>query len=119
MLPSTFVFVEDLPRNANGKIDPRALPVPHEDDSPMPTVFVAPRNDQEQQLANILAEVLGVSRVGIHYDFFDLGGASIQSLEVASRAKAVGLPVEPEYLFAMPTIAELSASFDDLKDDLV
>ena len=76
--------------------------------------YVAPRNEDEQVLANILQEVLGVEQVGIHDNFFDLGGASLQSLQVMAKANEAGIQLTPELLFEYQTIAELVAMYDTL-----
>ncbi|MFL5699614.1 MAG: SDR family NAD(P)-dependent oxidoreductase, partial [Ktedonobacteraceae bacterium] len=76
--------------------------------------YVAPRNEDEQVLANILQEVLGVEQVGIHDNFFDLGGASLQSLQVMAKANDAGIQLTPELLFEYQTIAELVAMYDTL-----
>ena len=72
--------------------------------------FVAPRNELERLLAGIEAEVLGLDRVGIHDNFFDLGGASLSGLEIMSRLNEAGIAVEPMQLFEYQTVAELAAA---------
>ena len=76
--------------------------------------YAAPRNEDERVLANILQEVLGVEQVGIHDNFFDLGGASLQSLQVMAKANEAGIQLTPELLFEYQTIAELVAMYDTL-----
>ena len=76
MVPGVFVPLLALPLNANGKVDRRALPAP---DQNLRTgkEYVAPRTHAtERQLAEIWQEVLGLSQIGIHDNFFDLGGHS-------------------------------------------
>jgi FkbH-like protein/non-ribosomal peptide synthase protein (TIGR01720 family) len=70
--------------------------------------FVAPRNSVEQTLADIWAEVLGLDRVGIHDNFFDLGGDSIMSIQIISRAHQSDLRFTLKQQFQYPTIAELA-----------
>ncbi|HZB98023.1 MAG TPA: non-ribosomal peptide synthetase, partial [Candidatus Sulfotelmatobacter sp.] len=110
MLPTTFVFLEELPRHPNGKVDSQRLPAPEARRPELQAGFVEPRGALEKRMAQIWADVLGVERVGIHDNFFELGGTSLQSLEVASRANDAGMPLLPEHLFAFQTIAELSAA---------
>jgi amino acid adenylation domain-containing protein/non-ribosomal peptide synthase protein (TIGR01720 family) len=86
MVPSAFVILDRLPLTPNGKLDRRALPEP--DGTASSTGYVEPRTDSERVLAEIWATVLGVDRVGVEDDFFDLGGDSVRSLHIASRAKA-------------------------------
>src|SRR5262249_5427217 len=71
MLPSAFVFLDAFPHTPNGKIDRRALPAP--DAAATHVEYVAPRDEREAALASAWADVLGVPRVGVKDDFFDLG----------------------------------------------
>jgi aryl carrier-like protein len=71
---------------------------------------VAPRTHVEETLAGIWSEVLGVNEVGIHDNFFALGGDSIHSIQVIARANRAGLGVSSTLLFQHPTIAELAAA---------
>lgn len=106
MVPTAFVFLDTLPLTPNGKVDRRALPTP--DLSRLSNVdFVAPTTSHEETLAKIWADVLRVEKVGIHDNFFDLGGDSILSLQIIARARQVGLQLTPKQLFAHQTIAEL------------
>jgi acyl carrier protein len=86
MVPSAFVVLDRLPLSPNGKLDRRALPEP--DATASQSGYVEPRTDTERVLAEIWAAVLEVDRVGVVDDFFDLGGDSVRSLHIASRAKA-------------------------------
>src|SRR6185369_15554225 len=113
MIPASIVSLAALPLTANGKIDRAALLA--RDDSGGPTRpesrFVAPRDAAEALLADVWAQVLGREggRIGVHDSFFQLGGDSIQSLQVVSRAARAGLRITPRQLFEHPTIAELAA----------
>jgi amino acid adenylation domain-containing protein/non-ribosomal peptide synthase protein (TIGR01720 family) len=106
MIPSAFVFLDHLPLTANGKIDRAALPLP--DHSRPDSVFAAPRNPVEEVLVNIWSSVLGVDRVGVHDNFFDLGGDSILSIQIIARANQAGLGLLPRQLFQHQTVAELA-----------
>jgi amino acid adenylation domain-containing protein len=110
MLPSTFVALEALPLTPNRKVDRRALPAPSQSRPDLGHAFEPPRTPTEQALAEIYSQVLGIDRVGIHDSFFDLGGASIQSVEVSARAGEAGLSLAPEQIFEYPTVAELAAA---------
>jgi amino acid adenylation domain-containing protein/non-ribosomal peptide synthase protein (TIGR01720 family) len=108
MVPAAFVRVERFPLTANGKIDRDALPAPDrrggaEGDE------VAPRTPVETELAEIWKEVLGLERVGVHDDFFELGGDSILSIQILSRAARAGLELTTQAIFQHPTIAGLAA----------
>ncbi|MFF4097779.1 amino acid adenylation domain-containing protein, partial [Streptomyces sp. NPDC001834] len=108
MVPSAFVVLDELPLTVNGKVDRRALPAP-EAESGAGEEYVAPRTDTEKILAGIWADVLGVEQVGVHDDFFALGGDSISSLKVVSRLRgALGTGMSPRALFDHPTVAALA-----------
>ncbi|HEX2300339.1 MAG TPA: amino acid adenylation domain-containing protein, partial [Pseudonocardiaceae bacterium] len=87
MMPTTFVTLEHLPLNANGKVDRHALPAP-EREAGAGENHVEPRNDTERVVAQVWAEVLGAQRIGIWDNFFGLGGDSILSIRVISRLRA-------------------------------
>lgn len=107
MVPSAIVMLESLPRNANGKTDRRSLPEPTGRD-PQQT-FVAPRTDVEAQLAREWAEVLGLPQVGVHDNFFDLGGHSLAAVQLVSRVqRTIGTPISLLDLFQAPTVAGLA-----------
>jgi amino acid adenylation domain-containing protein len=106
MVPAVFVPLAELPLTRSGKVDRCALPVAAP--SPVSPPFVAPRSQLEERLAGTYAQVLGVERVGIHDNFFDLGGGSIQILEIIVRAQADGLILKPELFFEHQTVAELA-----------
>ncbi|HKR50810.1 MAG TPA: condensation domain-containing protein, partial [Pseudonocardiaceae bacterium] len=108
LVPAAFVGLDALPLNANGKLDRRALPAP---DAPpeRESRYREPSTAIERELARIWAEVLTVERVGVEDDFFSLGGDSIMSIQVMSRARQTGLMVTPRDLFAHPTVESLAA----------
>jgi amino acid adenylation domain-containing protein len=108
MIPSAFVIIEALPLTSNGKLDRRALPAPGMDRPRLETTFVAPRSEAEEVLAKVWADVLGLARVGVHDNFFALGGDSIRSIQVRSRAELRGLAFSLQDLFETPTVAELA-----------
>ena len=72
------------------------------------TPQVAPRNELEHRLAGIWQEILGIEEVGIHDDFFELGGDSIQAIQIISKINQAGLQLTPQQLFQFHTIAELA-----------
>ncbi|GHE84708.1 hypothetical protein GCM10018785_60860 [Streptomyces longispororuber] len=104
MIPAAFVALDELPLTATGKVDRAALPDPefHGAD------YRAPRDAREECLAALFAEVLGTERVGVDDDFFAIGGDSIQSIQVATRARARGLAVSARDVFAHRTVAALA-----------
>jgi acyl carrier protein len=117
MVPAGLVFLEKLPLTPNGKVDKKALPEPAVDDF-VSTDYVGARNDTEQVLVDIWQDVLGVERVGIYDDFFDLGGHSLLINKVAGRLKQkIGIELPLRTLFEVPTIAALSEILQSLSID--
>ncbi len=113
MVPSAFVTLDALPLTPNGKIDRKALPEPTAGTrADLGRAYVPPTTPAEQALAEIWAQVLGVSQVGITDNFFELGGDSILSIQVIARAAQAGLRLTPRMLFQAPTIARLAAQAD-------
>ncbi|HEY0172169.1 MAG TPA: amino acid adenylation domain-containing protein, partial [Pyrinomonadaceae bacterium] len=109
MVPSAFVFLDELPLTASGKVNRRALPEPDAARPEQGKAHVAPRTPAEELLAGIWADVLGLSRVGVHDNFFELGGDSILTIQVVARANQAGLRLIPRQLFQSQTIAKLAA----------
>ncbi|MCX4695322.1 non-ribosomal peptide synthetase [Streptomyces sp. NBC_01408] len=108
MLPAYFVRIAAVPLTPNGKADRRALPEPAAPDTPA-TAYTAPRTAVEEALAQVWAEVLDVPRVGVHDDYFALGGDSILMLRVLVRAQKRGLTFDLSDLMRRPTVAALAA----------
>jgi len=111
MVPGIFVMLENLPLTPNGKVDRRALPEPEQTRPELGNPYMAPRTPVEQVLADIWAKVLRVEKVGVHDDFFELGGESLLATQVIFRAREVlqtDLPLQA--LFENPTIAELATA---------
>jgi hypothetical protein len=109
MVPSAFVLLEKLPLNSSGKVDYSALPQPDRLNIVLKNEYVAPRTDVEQLLRNIWQEVLGVERIGIHDNFFDLGGQSILLLKVQRKIReAFQHETSLIELFKYPTISLLA-----------
>ncbi|MCK7622568.1 non-ribosomal peptide synthase/polyketide synthase [Streptomyces sp. RS10V-4] len=107
LVPTVFVPLARIPRTTGGKTDRRALPAPPE--QPATGVrHTAPRNATERTLAAIWAEVLGVPRVGVDDNFFALGGDSILSIQIVSRARRAGYALTSKDVFRHQTVAELA-----------
>ena len=108
MIPAAFVALAAIPLTAHGKVDRRALPAPSRERPDLEESWAAPRSATEQLLCRIWGEVLGFERVGIHDNFFALGGDSIRSIQVRSRAEEQGVRFTLQDLFQHPTVAELA-----------
>ncbi|BAH50168.1 putative non-ribosomal peptide synthetase [Rhodococcus opacus B4] len=106
MVPSVVVVLGELPVTVAGKVDRAALPAP---DTAPRGPDRAPRSAAEATLASVFAEVLGVDKVGYDESFFALGGDSILSIRLVSRAKARGLVFTPQQVFEHRTVAALAA----------
>jgi amino acid adenylation domain-containing protein/non-ribosomal peptide synthase protein (TIGR01720 family) len=112
MIPAAFLFLEQWPLNASGKVDRQALlrlPLPFAETK---VAFTPPRTPTEQTLAGIWQALLPVERVGVHDNFFELGGDSILSIQIVARARQAGLPLAPHHLFQQQTIAALAQMVD-------
>ncbi|MCL6755242.1 amino acid adenylation domain-containing protein [Nostoc sp. CCCryo 231-06] len=103
MVPTVFVSLNTLPLNPNGKIDRQALPIPK-----LQETFVAPRNSQEEALAEIWCQVFGLEQIGVDDNFFQLGGHSLIATQILSRIRDV-FQVELSFgeLFGNSTINDL------------
>jgi amino acid adenylation domain-containing protein len=109
MVPSAFVLLDALPLTPNGKLDRHALPPPDRSRSELEGNFVAPRSPVEEVLAETWTGVLGIERVGVHDNFFDLGGHSLLVTQLISRLRdifQIELPLRS--LFEAPTLASLA-----------
>ncbi|MGW4246000.1 amino acid adenylation domain-containing protein, partial [Nocardia sp. NPDC004722] len=104
MVPSAFVVLDALPLNVNGKLDRKALPEPEFET----TTYRAPSTPIERSIAEVFTDVLGVDRLGADDSFFALGGDSILSIQLVSRAKARGIVFSPRDVFEQRTVAGLA-----------
>ena len=106
MVPAIFIDLDVLPITANGKLDRRALPEPNFERKV--SAESQPRNDVESALCEIWSEVLRTDQVGIYDNYFDLGGDSILSIQVLSRAKRAGILITAKQIFELQTVAKLA-----------
>jgi SagB-type dehydrogenase family enzyme len=110
MVPAHFVLLEQLPLSPNGKVDRRALPSVTLSSTEGLAGYAAPRNALEEQLAHIWESLLGVRQVGIHDNFFALGGDSVKGVQLLARARQLGIELSVRHLFERQTIAEIVAT---------
>ncbi|MCB0564418.1 MAG: amino acid adenylation domain-containing protein [Phaeodactylibacter sp.] len=109
MIPSHFVALEALPLTTSGKVNRRALPVPNASGLATGTAYVAPRNAVEKQLVQIWSKILGRDQIGIHDNFFHLGGHSLRAIRCVSLIhQKLSVEIGLSDFFARPTIAALS-----------
>ena len=119
MLPTAFVTLDKLPLTADGKMDRRALPAP-ESHRPNPeTTLATPCAGLEQTIATVWEEVLSIKSPGVNDNFFDLGGHSLQVVQVQSQLRErVGADLPVLRLFEHPTIRSLAGFLrEDLKEE--
>ncbi|PCJ97583.1 MAG: non-ribosomal peptide synthetase, partial [Alteromonadaceae bacterium] len=118
MRPSAFVLLAQFPLTPNGKIDRKALPEP--DVATQQTDYVGPRNETETTLCGIWQEVLGLERVGIQDNFFQLGGHSLSVLQlISSMNAALNANINVRDVFVAPTIEGLITEADFSQSSVV
>ncbi|MEU2659847.1 amino acid adenylation domain-containing protein [Streptomyces sp. NPDC007325] len=105
MVPAAVVVLDALPFTVNGKLDRAALPAPVFGGSEGSR---APSGEREEALCRVFAEVLGLASVGVDDDFFALGGDSIVSIQLVTRARKEGLVLTPRDVFERRTVAALA-----------
>jgi amino acid adenylation domain-containing protein len=109
MIPSTFVFLEKLPLTTNGKVDRKNLPMPDLSERSPEGSYLAPRTAVEEVVADIWAEALNVSRIGVQDNFFELGGHSLKATRVNSRLCTIfKMELPLRMLFEHPTVESLA-----------
>lgn len=114
MIPAAFVRLETLPLTSNGKIDRNALPAPNGNTLPE-EVYVAPRTLVEQRLAELIAPLLRVERVGTNDNFFLLGGHSLLGTQLLTRiGETFGIELSLLTIFDHPTLAGMSSEIEKL-----
>ncbi|SCW86107.1 non-ribosomal peptide synthase domain TIGR01720/amino acid adenylation domain-containing protein, partial [Paenibacillus tianmuensis] len=112
MLPTYFVQVERMPLTASGKIDRKALPAP-EASVQSGEAYVAPRTQTEEQLVRIWQDVLGLEKVGVKDNFFDIGGHSLRAATLAARIhKEMNKQLELREVFEAMTVEQLARTIE-------
>ena len=107
MVPSVYHLVPNVPLLPNGKADKHALKEMVAEAEDLETDFVAPESDVQKQLVSIWEEILNFSPISVHDNFFEIGGDSILSIQVISKARNLGIMLSANQLFEHQTIAEL------------
>ncbi|MEL7313687.1 MAG: amino acid adenylation domain-containing protein, partial [Cyanobacteria bacterium J06559_3] len=108
LVPAYLTPLDHMPLTPNGKVDLAALPDLQTSRPELQAAFVAPQTAVEQTLTRLWQQVLKVDRIGIHDNFYDLGGDSIMAIQIAARMSEVGFAISPNQIFQHPTIAELA-----------
>ena len=120
MVPAAFVELERMPLNSNGKIDKKALPAADLARPERAEDFVTPQTPLEEEVASVWKEVLGLERVGVNENFFEIGGHSLLATRVIMLLRSrLGLSISLRLLFEYPTIAGMAtALMDTLLDEI-
>lgn len=106
MVPAYIMKIQNIPVNSNGKVDKKALPAP---EISAKEEYKAPRNDQEAQVTSIFSKVLGIKKIGIRDNFFDLGGHSLRATKVINELELLtGLRLPLRTIFTHPTAEALA-----------
>lgn len=114
MIPQTIIELEQLPLNANGKVNLKALPAPKKAELQTGDRFVAPRNENEAKLVKIFAEILEIERVSITNNFFELGGHSLLATKLVARLlEEFQIDINVIDLFEAPTVEGLALRIEE------
>ncbi len=109
MIPSAFVVLDTFPLTSRGKLDRQRLPAPEKLHRELDAAHVAPRTDIERTIAAVWQEVLHTEKVGVHDNFFDLGGHSLRLIQVHSRLRdVIARDLSIIEMFRYPTINSLA-----------
>lgn len=119
MIPSTFVMLKALPLTPNGKVNRNALPEPDGHRPELEVTYEPPRTEVEQTIVNIWQQMLHVEKVGIHDNFFDLGGHSLLLVQIHAKLREMlNTNVSIVNLFEYPTINSLAKYLTEEKSDI-
>lgn len=114
MIPRSFVFMDEIPLTVNGKLDKSALPEPDLLEADVGITFVEPRTSLEEMLAEIFVELLKVEKVGVHDNFFHLGGNSLLIVRLCFKVgERLDKKLQVASIFKFPTIAQLAEHLGD------
>jgi len=118
MVPTAFVILDKLPLTANGKVNRKALPEPNMVATITEKAYVEPESEIEQAVASVWKEILGVEKVGIYDNIFDLGGSSFHIVQIHKKlSELLGRKISLVKLFEYPTINVLTRYLNEGVDD--
>lgn len=113
MVPTSFVVLPTFPLSPNGKVDRKALPAPALQRPTMRAKHVAPRTPVEIELAAIWSKAIGVNDIGVHDNFFDIGGHSLSGMQLLAQVEQhFNASIEFKQLFLAPTVAQMANLLD-------
>jgi len=114
MIPSAFVFLQEMPLTPNGKVDKQALPAPEADRPDIGKEFAAPRTSTEKTLAELWGQVLGIDEIGVFDNFFELGGHSLSAVQVTVKIhQAFHIDLSLQKFFQSSNLEELANAVDE------
>ncbi|TCO54853.1 amino acid adenylation domain-containing protein [Actinocrispum wychmicini] len=116
MIPTSYTHLTTLPLSPGGKVDRRLLPAPTTQRTE-PHTYQPPRTPTEAQLCEIITRTLHIDHIGIHDNFFDLGGHSLATIQAARFAADAGLHIEPADIYERPTVVALAIALADRQRD--
>jgi thioesterase domain-containing protein/acyl carrier protein len=119
MVPAAYVFLDEIPISPAGKIDRKSLPAPSENCALPVDTYIGPRNYVEETLAKIWAETLGMERVGIRDDFFEMGGDSLDAVRLIVKVLAAFPACQPSLAILMkaPTVEQFARTLSSEQAD--
>ena len=115
MIPSRFIYLNQLPVGANGKLDRKALPRPNYSRPELDNTFVEPRTDTEKVVCQLWSNILGITPVGVGDNFLDLGGDSISVFRfIGGIKKELNMDLDVKTIFHSPIVEDLAQYLDEL-----
>jgi acyl carrier protein len=115
MLPQHYVELPAMPLNASGKVDRRSLPSPQAARSARAVKYAPPRTETEERMVAIWQSILLQKDIGIHDDFFDIGGHSLKATRVLLKVHEIyNITIDVRDIFAYPTVEKLASYVDTL-----
>lgn len=113
MIPQHIVELDHFPLTPNGKIDTKALPTPSDSVVTDDEEYHAPETEMEEKIAVIWKEVLGINQIGIHDNFFNLGGHSLLSMQAISKIEGqIGVRLDP-FIFVTENLGQISIKCEE------